>query len=137
VHRVLPVVALGLFFAARIARLVREGVIQTLPTEMVTAARARGLSEARILWRHVLRLAVLPVVAYAGPLLADLLTGSFVVENVFQIPGIGAFLVNSTLSRDYSMVVGLVVIYAALLLVLNVAADWVLGWLDPRVRHEG
>jgi len=132
---ILPVIALGLFFAARVARLVREGMLEVLPTEMVTAARARGLSESVILRRHVLRVAVLPLVAYAGPLLADLMTGSFVVENVFQIPGIGVFLVNSTLSRDYPMVVGLVVLYAAMLLVLNLIADFVLGWLDPRVRQ--
>jgi len=89
-----------------------------------------------ILIKHALRLAILPVVSYSGPLLADLLTGSFVVENIFQIPGIGVFLVNSSLSRDYTMVVGLVVLYAAMLLVLNLIVDLSYSLLDPRVRYE-
>jgi oligopeptide transport system permease protein len=78
----------------------------------------------------------MPVVSYSGPMLADLLTGSFVVENIFQIPGIGVFMVNSSLSRDYTMVVGLVLLYAILLLVLNLLVDLAYGLLDPRVRYE-
>ncbi|HOB98347.1 MAG TPA: ABC transporter permease, partial [Verrucomicrobiota bacterium] len=99
-------------------------------------ARAKGLSETAVLLRHALRLAVVPVVSYSGPLLADLLTGSFVIENLFQIPGIGVFMVNSSLSRDYPMVVGLVLLYAILLLVLNLIVDLAYHLLDPRVRHE-
>jgi oligopeptide transport system permease protein len=133
---VLPTVTLGLFFAGRIARLMREGMLTTLHAEFITTARAKGLSESAVLWRHAFRLAVLPVVSYSGPLLADLLTGSFVVENIFQIPGIGVFLVNSTLSRDYTLVVGLVVLYAVLLLVLNLVVDVGYVLLDPRVRYE-
>jgi oligopeptide transport system permease protein len=135
-HAVLPTVTLGLFFAGRIARLLREGMLTVLPAEFIITARAKGLSEAAVLGKHALRLAVLPVVSYCGPLLADLLTGSFVVENLFQIPGIGVFLVNSTLSRDYPMVVGLVILYAVLLLLLNLAVDLAYGLLDPRVRYE-
>lgn len=134
-HVVLPMVTLGLFFAGRISRLMREGMLQTLQAEFITTARAKGLSESRVLWRHALPLAILPVVSYAGPLLADLLTGSFIVENVFQIPGIGVFMVNSTLSRDYPMVVSLVLLYAGLLVGLNLMVDLIYGWLDPRVRH--
>jgi oligopeptide transport system permease protein len=135
-HAVLPTLTLGLFFAGRVARLMREGMGQTLSAEFITTARAKGLGEAAILWRHAFPLAVLPVVSYAGPLLADLLTGSFVVENVFQIPGIGAFMVNSTLNRDYPMVVGLVMLYAVLLVGLNLAVDLAYRFLDPRVRHD-
>jgi oligopeptide transport system permease protein len=135
-HAVLPALALGIYFSGRIARLLREGMLGVLKSEFITTARAKGLSETAVLVRHALRLAVLPVVSYSGPLLADLLTGSFVVENVFQIPGIGVFLVNSSLSRDYPMVVGLVVLYAALLLVLNLLVDLSYGFLDPRVSHE-
>ncbi len=135
-HAVLPTVTLGLYFAGRIARLMREGMLGVLPSEFILAARARGLSETAILLRHAFRLAVLPVVSYSGPLLADLLTGSFVVESLFQIPGIGVFLVNSALSRDYPMVVGLVVIYAVLLLGLNLVVDVAYGLLDPRVQYE-
>jgi oligopeptide transport system permease protein len=135
-HAVLPVVALGLFFAGRVARLMREGMLQTMSTEFVNAARAKGLSETRVLLRHALPLAVLPVVSYSGPMLADLLTGSFVVESLFQLPGLGMFMVNSSLSRDYPMVVGLVMFYAVLLLGLNLMVDLAYGLLDPRVRHD-
>jgi oligopeptide transport system permease protein len=135
-HAVLPVVALGLFFAGRVARLMREGMLQTMSMEFVNAARAKGLSEVRVLLRHALPLAVLPVVSYSGPMLADLLTGSFVVESLFQLPGLGMFMVNSSLSRDYPMVVGLVLFYAVLLLGLNLLVDLAYGLLDPRVRHD-
>lgn len=135
-HLVLPVVTLGVYFAGRVARLMREGMLKTLPAEFIVTARAKGLSEGHIFWRHAFRLGVLPVVSYAGPLLADLLTGSFVVENLFQLPGLGVFMVNSSLNRDYTMVVGLVLLYAVVLLVLNLIVDLAYAWLDPRVRHE-
>jgi oligopeptide transport system permease protein len=135
-HAVLPVVSLGLYFSGKVARLTREGASNLLPSEFVRAARAKGLSEPAILFHHVLRLAIFPVVSYAGPMLADLLTGSFVVENIFQIPGIGVFMVNSSINRDYPMIMGLALLYAALLLVLNLASDMACAWLDPRVRYE-
>jgi oligopeptide transport system permease protein len=135
-HAILPTVALGLSFAGRVARLMREGMRSTLGEPYITAARARGLPESAVLGRHAFRLAVLPVVSYAGPMLADLLTGSFIVENVFRIPGIGVFLVNSSLNRDYTMVVGLVIVYAVLLLVLNLLVDFLYTVLDPRVKYE-
>jgi ABC-type dipeptide/oligopeptide/nickel transport system permease component len=135
-HAVLPTLTLGLYFVGRIARLMREGTLTILHAEFITSARAKGLRETAVLLKHGFRLAVLPVVSYSGPLLADLLTGSFVVENIFQIPGVGVFMVNSTLNRDYPMVVGLVVLYAALLLLLNLAVDFAYSLLDPRLRHE-
>ena len=135
-HAVLPTVALGLYFAGRVARLMREGMNHTLNEAFITTARAKGLSDTAVLLKHAFRLAVLPVVSYSGPMLADLLTGSFVVENLFQIPGIGVFMVNSSLNRDYTMVVGLVLLYAALLLVLNLLVDQAYGFLDPRVKDE-
>lgn len=135
-HYILPTVTLGLYFAGRIARLMREGMSATLQSEFILTARAKGLGETAVLMKHAFPLAVLPVVSYAGPLLAELLTGSFVVENLFQIPGIGVFMVNSSLNRDYTMVVGLVVLYAALLLVLNLLVDLAYSWLDPRVRYD-
>jgi len=134
-HAVLPTVALGLFFAGRVARLMHEGMLETLQAEFMVTARAKGLSETRILIRHALPLAIRPVLSYGGPLLADLLTGSFVVENLFQIPGIGVFMVNSTLSRDYPMVLGLVLLYAVILIGLNLLVDLLYRWLDPRLRH--
>jgi len=116
--------------------LMREGMLGIMDAEFIATARSKGLSEIAILVKHAFRLAVLPVVSYSGPLLADLLTGSFVVENIFQIPGIGVFLVNSSTNRDYTMVVGLVVLYAALLLVLNLVVDLSYSLLDPRVRYD-
>lgn len=135
-HLALPTITLGTYFAGRIARLMREGMLSTLHAEFITAARAKGLSDTKLFFKHGFRIAVLPVVSYSGPLLADLLTGSFVVENIFQIPGLGVFLVNSSLSRDYTLIVGLVVLYAALLLVLNLIVDFAYSVLDPRVRYE-
>jgi oligopeptide transport system permease protein len=135
-HVILPMLTLGLYFSGRIARLMREGMSTTLHAEFITTARAKGLSETAVLIKHAFRIAVLPVLSYSGPLLADLLTGSFVVENLFQLPGIGVFMVNSSLNSDYTMVVGLVLFYAVLLLVLNLAVDFAYGLLDPRVRYE-
>lgn len=135
-HVVLPTIALGLYFSGKVARLMREGMLGVLQEGYITTARAKGLSESVVLWKHALRLAILPVLSYSGPLLADLLTGSFVVENIFQIPGIGVFLVNSSLNRDYPMVVGLVILYATLLLALNLLVDLSYSLLDRRVRYE-
>lgn len=135
-HVILPTLTLGLLFAGRVARLVRESMTTTLQSEFITAARAKGLSESQILLKHALRLALLPVVSFAAPMLADLLTGSFVVETIFQIPGLGVFFVNSSLNRDYPLLMGLVMLYAGLLLVLNLVADVLLAKLDPRVKFQ-
>ena len=113
----------------------REGMLNTLQSEFIMTARAKGLSEQAALWKHAFGIAVLPVLSYSGPLLADLLTGSFVVENIFQIPGIGVSLVNSSLTRDYPLVVGLVILYACLLLVLNLIVDAAYSFIDPRVKQ--
>jgi len=135
-HAVLPMSALALYFSGRIARLMREGMLNTMKSEFITTARAKGLSENAVLLKHAFRLAVLPVISYSGPLMADLLTGSFVIESIFQIPGLGVFLVNGSLNRDYSLVVGLVVLYAGLLIVLNLLVDLAYVLLDPRVKYE-
>src|SRR5213079_1946928 len=104
---VLPTISLGLYFSGKIARLMREGMLGTMHEGFITTARAKGLSETAVLVKHAFRLAVLPVVSYSGPLLADLLTGSFVIESIFQIPGLGMHFVNSSLNADYTLVVGL------------------------------
>jgi len=135
-HVILPTIALGLYFSGQVARLMREGMLQAMQSEFITAARSKGLGENELLFKHAFRIAVLPVVSYAGPMLADLLTGSFIIENIFQIPGIGVFLVNSSLNRDYTMVVGLSLLYALLLIGLNLAVDFVYTQLDPRVKYE-
>jgi len=135
-HMVLPAVALGSYFIGKVARILREGMLTAAQSEFVTAARAKGLGETALLFKHAFRIALLPVVSYSGPMLADLLTGSFIVENIFQIPGIGVFLVNSSLNRDYTVVVGLSLLYALLLIALNLAVDFAYTWLDPRVKYE-
>jgi oligopeptide transport system permease protein len=135
-HVILPVVGLGLFFAGKVARLLREGMLETLDAQFITTARAKGLSESAVLLKHAVRLAILPVVSYSGPLLADLLTGSFVIESIFQIPGLGTFLVNGSLNRDYTLVVGLVLLYAIILILLNLLVDLAYILLDCRVRYE-
>jgi oligopeptide transport system permease protein len=133
---ILPTLTLGLYFSGRVARLMHEGMLSTLHAEFITTARAKGLSETAILIKHAFRIAVLPVLSYSGPMLADLLTGSFIVENLFQLPGIGMFMVNSSLNADYTMVVGLVLLYAVLLLALNLVVDFAHSLLDPRVRYD-
>jgi len=136
VHVILPTIALGLFFSGRIARLLREGMLDTMNARFIVTARAKGLGETAILLKHAFRLAVLPVVSYSGPLLADLLTGSFVIESIFQIPGIGLHLVNSSLNSDYTLVVGLSLVYAILLIGLNLLVDAAYVLLDRRVKYE-
>jgi oligopeptide transport system permease protein len=135
-HAVLPMSALGLYFAGRIARLMREGMLNVMQSEFITAARAKGMSETTLLLKHAVRIAILPVVSYSGPMLADLLTGSFVIESIFQIPGLGIPFVNSELNKDAPVVVGLVILYAALLLVLNLLVDLAYVFLDRRVKYE-
>ncbi|HEV2435178.1 MAG TPA: ABC transporter permease, partial [Verrucomicrobiae bacterium] len=136
IQAILPMIALGAFSAGKVARLFREGMLNAMQSEFVTAARAKGLGENQLLLKHAVRIAVLPVVSYSGPMLADLLTGSFVIENIFQIPGIGVFLINGALNRDYTVVVGLALLYAVLLIALNLAVDVAYTWLDPRVKYE-
>ena len=135
-HVILPMIALGTYFCGQVARLMREGMLSAMQSECITAARSKGLGESELLFKHAFRIAVLPVVSYAGPMLADLLTGSFIIESIFQIPGIGVFLVNSSLNRDYTMVVGLSLLYAMLLIALNLLVDFVYTLLDPRVKYE-
>ena len=135
-HMILPTIALGSYFVGKVARLMREGMLGAAQSEFVTAARAKGLGETSLLFKHAFRIALLPVVSYAGPMLADLLTGSFVIENIFQIPGIGVYFINSSLNSDYMMTVDLALLYALLLIGLNLAVDFAYTMLDPRVKYE-
>jgi len=134
--RILPVVTLGAPYAAYIARLTRGSLLEVLPREYVRTARAKGLSETHVLLRHVLPNALAPVVSFFGPAVAGLLTGSFVVETVFHIPGMGRVFVAAAFNRDYSLILGLVVFYAFLVVLFNTLVDLLLAWLDPRVRME-
>jgi oligopeptide transport system permease protein len=134
-YLVLPVVTLALPVAAYVARLTRAGLLEVLSSNYVRSARARGLGSARVLWRHALRPALLPVVSYLGPAVAFIVTGSLVIETVFGLPGTGRYLVHGAIDRDYPLVMGMIIVYAAFTLGLNLLADLLYGWLDPRVRH--
>ncbi|MDB5498253.1 MAG: oligopeptide transporter permease OppB [Phenylobacterium sp.] len=134
VNMVLPVTVLALPQIAIISRLTRAGMVEVLHSNYVRTARAKGLSESRIVARHALRAAILPLVSYLGPACAGLITGSLVVEKIFNLPGLGKFFVLSALQRDYTVVMGMVIFYAALILVLNLVADLLYAVLDPRVR---
>jgi oligopeptide transport system permease protein len=133
---VLPAVTLALPVIAAIARLTRASLLDVFRANFIRTARARGLGNARILWNHALRPALLPVVSYLGPATAFVVTGSLVVETVFGLPGTGRFLVQGAINRDYTLVMGMVIVYGTLVLLLNLLADLVYGWLDPRVRHD-
>lgn len=135
-HMVLPSLALGFLYAAYIARLTRGGMLEVTRQDYVRTARAKGLKEKTIVVRHMLKGGLLPVVSFMGPAAASLLTGSLVIEKIFDIPGIGRHFVNSALNRDYTMTMGMVILYAALLLVFNVIVDVAYTFLDPRIRHE-
>ena len=133
-YLVLPVLTLALPLAAALSRLTRASLLEVLRTPFVRSARARGLGEARVLWRHALRPALLPVASYLGPAIAFVVTGSLVVEAVFGLPGTGRYLVQGAIDRDYPLVMGMVIVYGALTLLLNLLADLACGWLDPGAR---
>lgn len=133
---VLPAITLGIPIAAVVARLTREGVADTLGHDCIRTARAKGVPERRIVLVHALRMSILPVVSWLGPAAAGVLTGSVVVEQLFAVPGLGTHFVNGALNRDYGLVLGTVLLYAALLLLLNLLSDLLLGALDPRIRRR-
>jgi oligopeptide transport system permease protein len=134
-YLVLPVLTLALPVAAYVARLTRASLLEVLSAHYVRSARARGLGTPRVLWRHALRPALMPAVSYLGPAVAFVMTGSLVIETVFGLPGTGRYLVEGAIDRDYPLVMGMIVVYGALTLFLNLIADLIYGWLDPGVRH--
>jgi oligopeptide transport system permease protein len=131
---ILPVTVLALPQIAIISRLTRAGMIEVLRSNYIRTARAKGLSEARIVLGHGLRAAILPLVSYLGPACAGLLTGSLVIEKIFSLPGLGKSFVIGALQRDYTVVMGVVIVYAGLILLLNLLADIAYALLDPRVK---
>lgn len=131
---ILPAFALSLPFAAYIARLTRMGMIDVLGADYIRTARAKGVPERRVVLQHALKNAFLPVLSYLGPAAAFAMTGSFVVEMVFNVPGIGQHFVNAVLSKDLFLIMGVVLIYSTLLILLNLAVDVLYSWIDPRIR---
>ena len=135
-HIILPVVALALPTVAGIARITRGSMLESLNADYVRTARAKGLPEWKVVARHVFRPACMPVVSYLGPAIAGAMTGSVVIETIFGLPGIGRAFVEGALNRDYSLIMGIVIIYATLIILLNLLADIIYGYLDPRVRPK-
>ena len=133
---VLPVIALALPQIAYIARLLRASLVEVLGSDFVRTARAEGLPTSRILFVHALKPALLPVVSYLGPAIASILTGSVVVEQIFGINGLGHHFVAAALNRDYTLVLGIVVFYAALIVALNLLVDLLYAAIDPRIRYS-
>ncbi len=133
---VLPVTALALPKIAILSRMMRASMIEALRQPFIRTAKAKGLSPQQIILRHALRPALIPVVSYLGPAAAALLTGSIVIETVFGLPGVGRYFVQGALNRDYTLVMGVVIVYATLLVAFNLVADLAYGWLDPRIRQH-
>ena len=132
--RVLPALTLGGVYAAYIARLTRGGMLEVMSQDYIRTARAKGASEVRVLLKHALRGGLMPVIAFLGPAVAGLISGSFVVETIFQIPGLGRHFVEAAFNRDYTMVMGTVLFFAALIILLNLLVDVLQIWLNPRLR---
>lgn len=135
-NMILPVIVLALPQIAIISRLIRGSMVEVLRSNYVRTARAKGLPNRLVVFRHALRAAILPLVSYLGPAVATILTGSLVVETIFGIPGIGRYFTNAALNRDYTLVLGVVIYYAAFIIVLNLLADLLYAVLDPRVRYD-
>ncbi|MEO0514596.1 MAG: ABC transporter permease [Planctomycetota bacterium] len=131
---ILPAITLGLAPAAYIARLIRLGLADIMSADYIRTARAKGLSHTKTLFKHALKVAYLPVLSFLGPAAASVMTGSFVVEKVFNIPGIGEYFVNSVLNKDQSLILGIVLVYATMLILFNLVVDVAYAWLDPRIE---
>jgi oligopeptide transport system permease protein len=133
---ILPVIVLALGPIAVIARLTRGSMVEVLRSNFIRTARAKGLPTWRIITHHALRAGLLPLVSYLGPAIADIVSGSLIVEQIFGLPGIGRYFVQAALNRDYTLVLGVTIFYATLIISLNLVADLLYGVLDPRVRYE-
>jgi len=134
--KVLPSLTLGFYYAAYVARLTRGGMLEILSQDFIRTARAKGASSARVLLKHALKGGVLPVVSFLGPAAAGLITGSFVIETIFDIPGLGRFFIQSVFNLDYSLIMGTVLFYATLVILFNLVVDVLLVLLNPKMRFE-
>ena len=133
---VLPVITLALPVTAYIARLTRGSMIEVLNSKFIRTARAKGRPESVVIRRHALKPALLPVSSFMGPASAGLISGSVVIERIFSIPGLGSYLVQGALNRDYTLVMGVVIYYGVLIIVLNFVVDLIYAWLNPKIRYD-
>jgi oligopeptide transport system permease protein len=135
--KILPSVTLGFVFAAYISRLTRGGMLEVLSQDFILTARAKGVSRPVIIVRHALRGGLQPVVSFLGPAIAGLLGGSFVVETIFQIPGLGRYYVQAAFNRDYTLILGMTVFFASLIIIFNLLTDIATVWMNPRLKRGG
>ena len=133
-HYIMPGIALAMAPIAMISRLTRTSLKEVMRQDYMVLARSKGTSPVRVILRHALKNAMIPVVTYAGPLIATLLTGSFVIETLFSVPGIGAEFVTSVSNRDYTMIMALTILYGAFIIIANIVTDLVSAAMDPRIR---
>ncbi len=134
---ILPALALGGYSIAFISRLTRSKLLETLGSDYIRTARAKGVSNFKIIVKHALRNTLIPIITYLGPLVAGILTGSFVVEKIFAIPGLGREFVNTISNRDYTVIMGVTVFYSAILIICNLLVDLLYGVIDPRIKLDG
>ncbi|MCB0308586.1 MAG: ABC transporter permease subunit [Bdellovibrionales bacterium] len=135
-HMILPGITLGTVYAAYIARLTRAGMLEIIRTDFVRTAKAKGLKESYIIWKHVMKGGLIPTITYLGPAIASMMTGSVVVEKIFNTPGIGPYFVDAAFNRDYFLIMGIVIVYSTFLLGMNFLVDLLYGYLDPRIRYD-
>jgi len=136
-YKVLPAITLGTAYAAYIARLSRSGMLEIMHQDFIRTARAKGVKERHVVLKHALRGGLVPVVSFMGPAAAGLITGSFVVETIFQVPGLARFFVQAAFNRDYTMIMGTTVFFATLIIMFNMVSDIILVWLNPRLDFSG
>ena len=134
--KILPSITLGAAYAAYIARLSRGGMLETLNQDYIRTARAKGLSEFRVVFNHALRGGLIPVVSFLGPAMAGLIGGSFVVETIFQIPGLGRFYVEAAFNRDYTMILGTTIFFSVLIILFNLLSDLMVLLMNPQARDN-
>lgn len=133
---ILPAATLGLFYAAYFARLTRVGMLEMLSQDFVRTARAKGVPESMIVWKHCLKGGLIPVITFLGPALAGIISGSFVVETIFQVPGLGQWFVRGALNRDDFLILGLTILFAGLIVIMNLIVDILQVMLNPRLKYE-
>jgi oligopeptide transport system permease protein len=134
--KILPTVTLGLGYAAFVSRLSRGGILEIMTRDYIRTARAKGLPSGIVVIKHALRGGLIPVVAFLGPAFAGLLSGSFIVETIFQIPGLGRFYIQAAFNRDYTMILGTTIFFATLIIIFNLLSDILVVWLNPKLRDK-
>lgn len=134
-YLVMPVIALSTSFFASVARITRSSMLEVLNSNFIRTARAKGLSEREIIWRHAMKPTLMPVVSYLGPAFVGMITGSVIIDMYFSTGGIGRFYVNSALNRDYAVMLGLTILYGGLTIIFNLITDVLYAWLDPKIRY--